>query len=415
MEIQLLRKHQDVDSDTLAKLAALIQPVTMDSTKPEDYDRLCETLDTIDQASGVTHQRLFYLAIPPDIFPHVISCLKASGLSDESQGSARRILVEKPFGTNLQTAHELVDTMAQAFEENQMYRIDHYLAKENAQNMLTFRFSNPLIEGIWSRQFIDHIQITAFESSGIDSRSTFYESTGALRDLMQSHLLQLLALITLEQPHAMNSQELHKERLALLNAIQPIKLNHVEELSVRGQYEGYRDEVDNQNSNTETFAAICLEIANSRWGGVPILLRTGKGMDKHITEIKVVFKDRTNNNLPDNVLTIRIQPNEGISISLTAKRPGFDNVLQPVDMQFTYQDSFEGDSPDAYERVLVDAIAGDQSLFASSDEVLRCWEILEPILDAWNSSNTQPTVYQKGSSGPTGADSLAASFGCEWL
>lgn len=410
----ITKKHGSVDEAAMQKLTNCIQPIIMDSTNQEDYVRLKQTLDELDDQADTKHQHLFYLAIPPDIFSQVMQCLKFANLHREDD-AARRILVEKPFGTNLASAKELVHCMADLFAEEQIYRIDHYLAKENAQNILTFRFSNPLIEGLWSREFIDHIQITVSETIGVESRGNFYEGMGALRDIVQSHLLQLMALVMMETPATLQSDDIHKEKLALLQAVQPIKPNHVDEIAVRGQYEGYREEVHNPKSNTETYAAISLQVANSRWGGVPVLLQTGKALKEHRTEVNVVFKDRSRRNVPENVLTIRIQPNEGIGIKMTAKKPGFSSELQPVDMQFRYQDSFDSDSPDAYERVLVDAIGGDQSLFASSEEVLRCWEILEPIVENWQYHPAQPTLYEKGSAGPSDADALSQSYGSHWL
>jgi glucose-6-phosphate 1-dehydrogenase len=411
----LERKGITPDPAIMQRLKDIFRPITMDSTDVQDYHRLRKLLQDLDAEKGVSHQQLFYLAIPPEIFPEVLNNLHQAKLDKETQ-AARRILVEKPFGTNFTSAQKLIDLMAEHFQENQIYRIDHYLAKENAQNILTFRFNNPLVEDLWGRQFIDHIQITASESIGIDTRGNFYDQTGALRDIVQSHLLQLMALTMMEVPATMSSKHIHAEKLALLNSIQPIKPNHVEEMVVRGQYEGYPAEAHSPGSTTETFVALQLEVANSRWGGVPVLLRTGKAMDKHLTEINIVFRDRSRRQVPPNILTIRIQPNEGIGLRMTAKKPGFSTQLQPVDMAFSYQNSFDIDSPDAYERVIVDAIAGDRTLFATSEEVLRCWEILEPVLQYWQSNtSTPPMVYPKGSSGPTCSDDLAASFGCKWL
>lgn len=415
VEINLLRKHQDADKTTLDRLRATIIPIVMDSTLSEDQTRLKSLLDQLDTEQGSPYQRLYYLAIPPAVFPNVIHALRDAGLNQETRGSASRILVEKPFGINLESAKQLVEIMSSAFSEQQIYRIDHYLAKENAQNILTFRFNNPFVEDIWGRQYIDHIQITAIESIGIDNRSNFYEGMGALRDVVQSHLLQLMSLVMMEAPLTMASETIHAEKLALLNAISPILPNHVDELAVRGQYDGYRQEAKNDTSNVETYAALSLEVNNSRWGGVPVLIRTGKALSETRTEISLVFRDRSRRNVPPNILTIRIQPNEGISIRLTAKKPGFDNALQPVDMSFNYQDSFDGENPDAYERVLIDTIVGDQSLFASSEEVLRCWEILEPVIQNWQASQSQPEVYAKGSTGPTAAGTLAHSVGSDWL
>ena len=404
-----------VDEVALQKLKRVFRPIQMESTLHSDFLKLRTLLDEIDQTTGKRHNRLFYMAIPPDIFKSVVQCLADAGMNTHDSESTSRILVEKPFGSDLATARDLINYMGQCFHEDQIYRIDHYLAKETAQNILAFRFNNPLIEDIWGRQFIDHIQITAAESIGIEGRTSFYEGMGAARDIIQSHLLQLMALVMMEAPTLMDSVGIHAEKLALLNSIEPIKTNHVDEVAVRGQYKGYHDEVKNPKSVTETFAAIKLEVTNSRWGGVPILLRTGKALKNRMTEINVVFNDRSRRNVPANLLKIRIQPNEGISLRLTAKKPGFSVDLQPVDMDFSYQSAFEGDNPDAYERVLVDAIAGDQSLFATSQEVLRCWEIIDPLLQVWKYQPAQPDVYEPGSWGPHSSDELARSFGSEWL
>lgn len=415
IEVTLLRETKECDPEILHQLRDIIIPFEMDSTVAADFDRLHTFLEQLDSDMKTTYQRLFYLAIPPDIFQTVIDCLGSSKLNLEADEQPARILVEKPFGTNFASAKELVQNMSQHFGEHQIYRIDHYLAKETAQNILAFRFSNPLIEDLWGRQFIDHIQISALETIDIEGRSNFYDNMGALRDIVQSHLLQLMSLTMMEAPKEMNSREVHEEKLALLNAIEPIKLNHVEELAVRGQYKGYKEEVQNPETRTETYAAVLLEVANSRWGGVPVLLRTGKATDAKFTDIKIVFKERSRRNSIPNILSIRIQPNEGISIRLTAKKPGFQDELQPVDMDFAYSDSFDDKNPDAYERVLVDAIAGDQTLFATSAEVLRSWEILDPILEFWQFHPADPSEYAKNSWGPEEAKDLAKSVGSEWL
>jgi glucose-6-phosphate 1-dehydrogenase len=238
---------------------------------------------------------------------------------------------------------------------------------------------------------------------------------GALRDIVQSHLLQLMALVMMEAPQTINSAGIHAEKLALLEAVQAIKPNHVEEQVIRGQYSGYLEEVNNPQSTVETFVALKLEVANSRWGGVPILLRTGKALAGKTTEITVVFKDRSRRMVPENLLKIRIQPNEGISLRLTAKKPGFEDELQPVKMDFSYQTAFDEYNPDAYERVIVDAMLGDQSLFATSAEVIRCWEILEPVIQAWQNLTKQPESYDKQTWGPDSVNELAADYGVKWL
>jgi glucose-6-phosphate 1-dehydrogenase len=415
-EIEILRAHQECDPEVLAELRSKVLTLQMDSTNAEHFTRLHETLHKLNIDQQKTFNRLFYLAIPPQIFSDVITNLAQAGLNtqDEATGMASRILVEKPFGRDLDSAQALINHMAPRFSENQIYRIDHYLAKETAQNILTFRFNNPLVEGIWSRQFIDHIQITAAETIGIQGRVAFYEQMGALRDIVQSHLMQLMALVMMEYPEGLTSHAIHREKLLLLESIELINPQHVEEVASRGQYQGYPEEVSNPKSHNETYAAVKLEVANTRWGGVPILLRTGKGLADKRTDITVVFKDRTRREMPDNLLIIRIQPNEGISLKLLAKQPGFSDTLQPVLMDFMYQGSFEGPQPDAYQRVLIDAIRGDQSLFATSEEVLASWRLLQPVIDYWETSDAAVQSYPKGSWGPDTADQLAHQYGCQW-
>ena len=414
-EIALLRQSGNVSDEVIAKLKAHIRLIYMDSTNPQDYERLRGELDDLDSEKAINHNRLYYLAIPPSIFANVIDCLAATGLNDESQGAARRILVEKPFGTNLSTARQLVDHINQYFSEDQVYRIDHYLAKETAQNILAFRFNNPIIEDLWGSKYIDHIQITAAETIDIEGRANFYDNMGAMRDLVQSHLLQLLALTMMDVPYPLDSANIHSEKLALLDAIKPINPGQVDEIAVRAQYDGYRQDAKNDQTTTETFAALYLQVDSSRWANVPVLLRTGKALADKVTEINVVFKDRTQRGIPPNILTIRIQPDEGINIVLKAKKPGFADEYQDVNMDFCYETSFDSYQPDAYERVLVDAMLGDQTLFATSDEVLRCWEIIEPVIDAWGTNGNILQTYKRGTWGPEAATHFAESFGCRWL
>ncbi len=415
-EIQLLRSHSEVDLDVLAKLKARIHTVKMDSTNPDHFKLLAAKLRELDKIAEVKLNHLFYLAIPPSIFKSVIGNLASAGLNgSKNDDRESRILVEKPFGDDYDSAKDLIAFMSEHFEEKQIFRIDHYLAKETAQNILTFRFNNPLIEGMWSRQFIDHIQITAIEKIGIMGRAAFYENIGALRDFVQSHLMQLMALVMMEYPEDLTSEAIHREKLLLLESIEQIAPKHVEDIAVRGQYEGYTDEVEKPDSTVETFAALKLEVANSRWGGVPVLLRTGKSTATKATEIVVAFKDRTRRSISDNLLIIRIQPNEGISLKLLAKKPGFTAEVQPVQMEFCYSGTFDGHQPDAYQRVFMDAMRGDQSLFATSAEVMASWKLLQPVLDAWKLSDVPPEVYKEGSWGPSGSEQLAQNFGTNWV
>ena len=405
---------QQLEQSVLDRLLARIHSVHMDSTESDHYDRLTAKLAELDESSGVMLNHLFYLAVPPNIFKTVIGNLAQVGLNKPGGERASRLLIEKPFGDDLKSAQELIGFVSEHFQEEQIFRIDHFLAKETAQNILTFRLNNPLIESIWNRQFIDHLEITVAEQIDIQGRAAFYESMGALRDVMQNHLMQLLALVMMEYPQDMTAQSIHDEKQRLFDSITPIDPHQTDAVAVRGQYEGYRNEAGNPDSNVETFSAIKLTVKNSRWEGVPVLLRTGKALATKTTEIVVVFKDRTNRNLDDNRLVIRIQPNEGISLHLLAKKPGFNGDLQPVNMDFSYSNSFDGHQPAAYQRVLVDAMRGDRSLFASSDEVLSSWRILQPLLDAWESSTEAPLPYAKGSWGPAAADDLAARSGAQW-
>ena len=415
IDLQPMRQGQENIKEVIELFKNRSRVIHLDSEKSEDFMDLKKMLGEIDVEKGVPQNHLFYLAIPPSIFKSVLTCLANAGLNTEDNGVSRRILVEKPFGTDLASAKDLIAFMKKYFDDSQVYRIDHDLAKETAQNLLTFRFSNPLIEGLWDRQFIDYIQITASEEVDIEGRAIFYEGMGALRDLIQSHLLQLMALTMMEVPHPMTAKDLHKEKLLLLKSIRPIKRRHVIEVAVRGQYKGYRQEVNNLRSNVETYAAVHLMVNNSRWGGVPVLLRTGKALKEKTTEITVVFKDRTRRKIKPNMLTIRIQPNEGIGIGLLAKKPGLTDELQSVNMDFCYQTAFKEVQPDAYEKVLVDAIMGDQSLFATSDEVLQCWKILQPILSTWEKNSKKLYEYNKGTWGPEKANKFAKNHGCEWL
>lgn len=404
-----------VDESVMKRLRSRITVLFMDSTNPEHFTRLKSALDALNDETGQTLPHLFYLAIPPSIFRNVISNLASVGLNKSTgAGHSSRILVEKPFGDDLSSARELIEFMSQHFGEDQIYRIDHYLAKETAQNILTFRFHNPLVQGFWSNKFIDHIHITAAEKIGVEGRSNFYENMGALRDFVQSHLMQLMALVMMEYPEGLTAAQIHAEKLKLLKSIVPITPESVANVAVRGQYEGYAEEVGNPDSHVETYAALKLEVANDRWSGVPVLVRTGKALGAKATEISVVFKDRTDHNLQENILVIRIQPNEGISLGLVAKKPGFDTQLQPVNMEFCYAGTFDGHQPDAYQRVLVDAMRGDQTLFATNAEVLTSWELLEPVLEAWQSGSDAPNSYKQGSWGPQAAEDLAERFGCSW-
>lgn len=392
----------DIDKSVVAWLSARLKVVTMDLLDANDYVALGDTLDHIENKAGVCMHRLFYLAIPAQTYAPVVERLADAGLNQACQHgtSDSRLLIEKPFGFDTRSAEELIAILTEAFAEKQTYRIDHYLAKETAQNILTFRFNNAVFRGLWSNKHIQSITITASEKLGIEGRTIFYEQTGALRDLIQSHLLQLLALVTMEEPTAFRADAIHKQKLALLQAITPIAPNMVAARSVRGQYDSYKTEVQSDHSTTETFAALRLEIANARWKGVPIIIQTGKALARKLIQIAIVFgeKDHAEHT---NTLTINIQPNEGIDLQLLAKEPGFNQAMHPVTMAFRYDQVFAGHTqPDAYERVIRDAIRGDRALFTTSDEVLVSWRIIEHVLAEWGKNDTGLQIYQKGSHGP---------------
>jgi glucose-6-phosphate 1-dehydrogenase len=394
VEHELGAAGRKVSPKTLEGLRSRISVVKMDPTVESDYARLKITLDGIEDKRGVCLNRLFYLSIPPNTYGPVVDLLGKSTLASGCQhGTAdSRIMVEKPFGYDLESARELIDRLHANFREEQIYRIDHYLAKETAQNILVFRVANPIFRAVWDRFSISGITIT--ETIGIEGRAVFYESVGALRDFVQNHLLQLLAITTMDEPKVIDSDHVHAQKLKLLQAIEPVKPNEVAKVAVRGQYRSYRDEVANQETITETFARLHLSIKNDRWHGVPIMLQTGKHLDRRSTEIVVHFSDEHGH---DNTLVINIQPNEGITIKLQAKKPGLGNDTEQVDMQFDYDEAFgTGTQPNAYERVLMDGIRGDQTLFASSDEVLASWRIVDAVVREWAKSGDGLIFYEPG-------------------
>jgi glucose-6-phosphate 1-dehydrogenase len=393
---------------TLAKLEANLVVVSMDITDNEEYVRLKKELDTIEDSVGQCLHRLFYLSIPSTVYGPVVKRLGQHDLNQGCQHGSTdsRLLIEKPFGYDLNSAEELIKTLASSFSENQIYRIDHYLAKETVQNILTFRASNPLFQAVWSNQHIKRIIITAAESIGIEGRATFYEPIGALRDIVQSHLLQIAALVTMGIPDQLSATAIHTARQKLLESIQPPHPDDMAAKTVRGQYGSYRQEVENPDSQTETFAALELTIATPTWEGVPLILKTGKKLSAKTTEINIVFHEPAGAG-HNNYLTMRLQPHEGIALDLRIKRPGFDVEMEHVTMEFDYH-GLDAEHPDAYERVLVDTMRGDQTLFATSAEVLASWHVVQPVLDAWQHNHVPLQTYISGSAGPDAAQKLVA-------
>lgn len=361
------------------------------------YENLLNLLHEIESRKNKSSTRLYYLSIPPEAFIEVVENLGKTGHNKSFNNviDVPRLLVEKPFGHNLESAEELIKLVDQNFTEDQVYRIDHYLAKETVQNILTFRFENPLFEDVWDKRYVTEINIRAYEKIGIEGRVNFYEHTGALRDLVQSHLLQLLSITTISKPKKMNSKSIHEEKLKILKSIKRIPFDEVDKLTTRGQYKGYRDEVSNPSSNVETFARLNITIDNDQWSGVPIILESGKALANKNTEITFCF--RRDNEDQCNKLVFRIQPDEGITLALRVKRPGVDNFVDVANMNFSYTTEFNQRQAEAYERVLVDAIKGDQTLFATAEEVIATWEIVEDILSKWEDNGDSLIFYEQGS------------------
>jgi glucose-6-phosphate 1-dehydrogenase len=391
------------DDTVQAWLAEKTDMVQMDLLHRGAYEDLLAHLQKIEESIGSDASRLYYLSIPSQAFAPIVRLLGETRHNMPLPGGRdmARLLIEKPFGYDLQSASELIDAVNEYFGEGQIYRIDHYVAKETVQNILTFRFQNPLFESVWNSKHVDHISIVAHEKIGIEGRAGFYEQTGALRDLVQSHLLQLLAVTTMDRPAKLESDEIHAEKLKLLKAIVPIAPNKVASDTVRGQYEGYRTEVNDDNSIVETFARLTVAIDNPVWRGVPIILETGKALDEKLTEITVCFKQADDAHDIRNKLVFRIQPTEGITLLLQVKRPGIDNETEEASMDFDYTRSFNNRPAEAYERVIIDAIRGDQTLFASADEVIASWRIIENVLEQWSHNADGLKIYPKVSTSTT--------------
>jgi glucose-6-phosphate 1-dehydrogenase len=413
------------------------QPGDLDDAA--SYAELNRRLDRIDRDRGTAGNRLFYLAVQPSLTPDVVSHLGAAGLAGSSvRTSGRqgwtRVVVEKPFGFDAGSARTLNRQIREVFAEDQIFRIDHYLGKETVQNLAVFRFGNGLFEPIWNRRYIDSVQITVAETVGVEGRGEFYDQTGAVRDIVQNHLLQLLAVFAMEPPVEFAASDLRDEKLKVLRAVRPMSAEEVAHQAVRGQYvsgwvvgeqvPAYRDEPEvAPDSETETYAAMKVGIDSWRWAGVPFYLRTGKALGARVTEIAVQFRRAPlalfgragAPEIDPNVLAIRVQPDEGILLRFGAKVPGPGLHIRSVNMDFRYGSSFAVDSPDAYETLLLDVMVGDATLFTSDQEVERAWEILDPIVNAWRTGEGGPIhFYAAGGWGPPEADELMARDGREW-
>ena len=423
-------------ADTVETFVEKLYYLSGDYADPRTYDSIKNRLTELHQKHNIDGCNLFYLAVPPLLYATIIEHLGSSGLSgkNEPQCEGRaRLVVEKPFGRDLKTATELNDIISKWFEESQIYRIDHYLGKETVQNIMIFRFANVIFEPIWNRHHIDNVQITIAETLGVEHRASYYDQAGALRDIFQNHMLQMLALMAMEPPTSFGSDQVRDEKAKLLRSIRPIPPAHLDSLFVRGQYgpgvingdvvPGYRSEKGvNPSSKTETFVAAKLFIDDWRWAGVPFYLRTGKRLAKKDTEIVVTFKRLPHSlfssagltQMPPNILVFRIQPEEGISLRFQAKRPGSKICIGTLAMSFSYRDVFGVEMPEAYERLLLDCMAGDQTLFTRFDSVKTAWQLLTPVLQVWEQSEAAPIFYPAGSESFPQADALLEVDGRKW-
>ena len=399
---------------------------------PNAYAQLAQRLEQLDREGQLGGNRLFYLATPPEVYPGIVEQLGNAGLATpKSDLSWTRIIIEKPFGQDQASARGLNERVLRVFDESQVYRIDHYLGKETVQNLLVFRFGNGIFEPLWNRNYIDHVQITAAESLGVERRASFYESAGALRDMIQSHVLQLVSLVAMEAPATFEATPVRNEKIKVLQSIRPFARQTIWNSVSRGQYgpgavngdavPGYRQEPGvRADSPTETFVALKLDVDNWRWSGVPFYVRTGKRLKRPLTEIAIQFRQAPHlvfrgENIQPNLLVLNIQPDEGISLSFGAKAPGSQLRIRPVTMDFQYRQAFASGSRSAYATLINDCIRGDATLFDRADSVEATWALVDPILEAWGGASPPPFPnYAAGTAGPHAADDLLGADGRRW-
>ena len=428
-------ESKGVDEEVWRSFAESLYYIPGDINNPEDYRKLAETLERVDRERGTGGNRLFYLSLAPKFYAAAVGGLGAAGLSKPKEGSWVRVIVEKPFGTDLESARTLNCQLHEQFDERQVYRIDHYLGKETVQNLLVFRFANGIFEPLWNRQYVDHVQLTNAESVGVEGRGGYYETAGVVRDMIQNHVFQVLSLVAMEPPASLDAEAVRDEKVKAMHAARVFTPERVRADCVRGQYgpgsiagksvAGYRQEPDvAPDSTTETFAALKMYFDNWRWAGVPFYVRSGKRLPKRVTEIAIGFKnaplqlfgEQAAGQTSPNQLVIRIQPDEGITLRFAAKIPGQTTSVRDVNMDFRYGASFGVQLAEAYERLLLDCVLGDSTLYARSDMAERGWELVMPILDEWASTKAgvQFPDYEAGTWGPQSAHDLIERDGRRW-
>jgi glucose-6-phosphate 1-dehydrogenase len=390
------------------------------------YRELIQKLTKVDEEMGACVTRLFYLATPPDNYEAILDKLNSTKLAEGcGQGSSKwtKIIIEKPFGRDLETAIHLDQKLGEIFEERQIFRVDHYLGKENVQNMIAFRFANSIFDPVWNSEYVDHVQITFSESEGVGKRGKFFDGVGILRDVGQNHLMQLVAAVAMDQPRSFTKEDVRDARTTAIQSIEYIQPEMVATNVIRAQYKSYKEEKNVEpSSQTETYVAMKFEVNNKRFANTPFYIRMGKKMPKEIMEISIVFRQTCHilfkeYGCPEigNVLTIRIQPDEGISMRFIAKKPGNKLALEPVEMKFSYQEGFGSRGTDAYEKILLDILHGDQMLFNRTDELRSSWEFITNILKGWEKSNPPLYIYDDGTEGPKEAKELIEKDGRHWL
>jgi glucose-6-phosphate 1-dehydrogenase len=436
VRVSLKNTSEDIDEKTLNTFLRQLYYVAGDYADAGLYTRICEKMRELDAEYDIEGVRLFYLSVPPFLYGEIVGklgSLKLTCPAATGRFQHVRLIVEKPFGRDLETAKELDRVLGRHFQESQIYRIDHYLGKETVQNLLIFRFANSLFEPVWNRNYIDHVQITIAETLGVEHRADYYDKTGALRDMFQNHILQMLALVAMEPPVSFEADRVRDEKVKLLRSLRRIEPDDVPRLFVRGQYgpgimegrpvTGYLQEKGvGADSKTETFVAAKLYVDNWRWKGVPFYVRTGKRLKHRLTEIAITFRQVPHSmfmtaglsDMPPNVLRFQIQPEEGMFLSLQAKRPGSKLCMSTLEMEVDYQQVFGVRMPEAYQRLLLDCMLGDQTLFTRHDSVLASWETIMPVLEFWQTQDGKLSVYPAGSSTFFDAQTIIETDGHVW-